>query len=86
MFRCLIDSFKYYGGIPKTLLTDNMSCIVNTNTKSFSKEFKQFAKDFNFKARKCKVKVPETKGKVESVNRFVSRLIPYNGEFVDEVD
>lgn len=62
-----------------------MSSIVNTNTKKFLEEFKQFAKDFGFKAKKCKVRSPQTKGKVESANRFVSRLVPYNGEFEDEL-
>lgn len=84
VFRCLIETFKYYGGVPEALLTDNMSSIVNTNTYKFVEEFKQFSKDFNFKARKCKVRKPETKGKVESSNRFISRLIPYNGEFETE--
>ncbi len=86
VFRCLIEAFKYYGGVPETLLTDIMSSIVNTNTYKFVEEFKQFAKDFNFKAQKCKARNPETKGKVESSNRFLNRLIPYNGEFEIEED
>ena len=84
VIRCLIEVFEYYGGVAKRLLTDNMSCIVNIKTKKFIDEFKQFSKDFNFKAEKCRVRSPETKGKVESANRFVNRLIPYNGEFETE--
>ena len=84
VFKCLIESFKYYGGIPKRLLTDNMSSIVNTRTKKFTEEFRQFSKDFNFTPEKCNVRSPQTKGKVESANRFISRLVPYNGEFEDE--
>lgn len=84
IIRCLIESFNYYGGVTRELLTDNMSGIVNTNTKKFNEEFLQFAKDFGFKAKKCKVRSPQTKGKVESANRFISRLIPYNNEFSDE--
>ena len=86
VMRCLIEAFIYYGGVPKILLTDNMSSIVNTKTKKFTEEFKQFGRDFNFKPRKCQVKAPQTKGKVESANRFISRLIPYNGEFEDEAE
>lgn len=59
----IIEAFIYYGGIPKKLLTDNMSSIVNTKTKKFIEKFKQFAKDFNFIPKKCKVKSPQTKGK-----------------------
>lgn len=82
--RCLIDTFKYIQGIPKELLTDNMSSIVNTSTKQFVPEFTQFCKDMNTKPKRCKVKSPETKGKVESSNRFMSWLIPYNYEFETE--
>ena len=84
ILRCLIESFKYYGGVTEEILTDNMSGIVNTTTKKFNEEFLQFAKDFGFKAKKCKVRNPQSKGKVESANRFISRLIPYNHEFKDE--
>lgn len=84
VFRCLIESFDYYGGVPKRLLTDNMSSIININTKKFTEEFIQFSKDFDFKPEKCKVRTPQTKGKVESANRFINRLIPYNGEFETE--
>ena len=84
VFRCLIESFKYYGGAAQRLLTDNMSSIVNVKTKKFTEEFRQFSKDFNFTPEKCNVRAPQTKGKVESANRFISRLIPYNGEFETE--
>lgn len=84
VFRCLIEAFKYYGGVPKRLLTDNMSSIVNVKTKKFTEEFRQFAKDFNFTPEKCNVRSPQTKGKVESANRFISRLVPYNYEFENE--
>ena len=68
------------------MLTDNMSSIVNTNKKEFTKEFKIFAKDIGFNPKKCKPKHPFTKGKDESANRFMSWLIPYNGEFETEED
>jgi hypothetical protein len=84
VIRCLINSFLYYGGVPKEILTDNMSAIVNPKTKKISSTFLQFSKDFNFKIKRCRVGKPETKGKVESSNRFLSRLIPYNYEFSNE--
>jgi transposase len=84
ILRCLIESFKYYGGVTEELLTDHMSGIVNTVTKKFNEEYLQFAKDFGFKSKKCRVRMPQTKGKVESANRFLNRLVPYNHEFEDE--
>lgn len=82
--RCLVQIFKYIGGVPEETLTDNMSSIVDTKNKTFYKEFISFSKDMGFEAKKCKVKHPYTKGKDESCNRFLSWLIPYNGEFETE--
>ena len=82
--RCLIKTFKYIGGLPEELLTDNMSSIVNIKTGEFSNEFKAFIKDIGINAKKCKPRHPFTKGKDESANRFMSWLVPYNHEFEDE--
>lgn len=82
--RCLIKTFVYIGGVPKELLTDNMSSIVDTKTQTFFKEFITFTNDMQTKPKKCKPRHPYTKGKDESANRFMSWLIPYNNEFEDE--
>ena len=82
--NCLVQSFKKIQGVPDELLTDNMVSIVNTKTKKFLSEFNTFCKDMNVKPKKCKVRKCMTKGKVESQNRFMSWLIPYNGEFETE--
>lgn len=84
--RCLIETFKYIGGVPEECLTDNMSSIVNYSEKKFTKEFEAFAKDMGFKPKKCKIASPETKGKDESCNRFVNWIKPYNYEFKTEED
>jgi hypothetical protein len=82
--RCLIKTFQYIGGLTEETLTDNMSSIVDTKKKEFYNEFKSFSKDIGFEPKKCKPKHPFTKGKDESCNRFMSWLIPYNGEFETE--
>ena len=82
--RSLIKTFKYIGGLPDEVLTDNMSSIVNTKTGEFLDEFKAFIKDIGINAKKCMPRHPFTKGKDESANRFMSWLIPYNHEFEDE--
>lgn len=84
--RCLIKTFQYVGGVVEETLTDNMSSIVDTQRKEFYKDFKIFSKDIGFIPRKCKPKHAYTKGKDESANRFMSWLIPYNGEFETEED
>lgn len=84
--RCLITTFKYINGVPKQLLTDNMRSVVdiNGNKRKVNPEFNQFAKDMGTKVKLCKPRSPETKGKDETANKFMSWLIPYNNEFEDE--
>ena len=84
--RCLIKTFNYIKGVPKELLTDVMTSVINTKTKKVSKEFYQFCKDMGTLLKRCKPRSPETKGKDESCNRFMSWLIPYNYEFDNEED
>ena len=79
--RCLINSFKKLGGVTETILTDNMSSIVNYTEHEFVSEFKTFCKDMGTTPKKCKVRSCETKGKVENCNKFVNWILPYNRDF-----
>ena len=82
--RCLIETFEIIGGVTKECLTDNMSSIINYSQHDFTTEFKQFSKDMGFIPKHCKKESPETKGKDESCNRFMSWLYPYDYEFKTE--
>ena len=84
--RCLIDTLYTIGGLPEEILTDNMKAIVSIegNKRYKYNEIIQFEKDLGIKIRLCKVRTPETKGKVESSNRFVNRLLAYNNEIEDK--
>lgn len=84
--RCLMTTFKYMNGVPKYLLTDNMRSVVdiNNNKRKINPEFKQFVKDMGTDIQICKPRSPETKGKDETSNKFMSWLVPYNHEFEDE--
>ena len=86
VIRCLIEALKFYGGVPKAFLTDNMSSIVNNNKNAFCDEFKAFLKDFSVDGKRCKIRKPNTKGKVEVRNKFVQWLIPFNNSFETEED
>ncbi len=83
--RCTIDTYKILGGLPKKILTDNMSAIVTINGHRKYKHPKilAFEKDTGVNIKLCKVRTPETKGKDESANRFVNRLNAYNNDFED---
>lgn len=83
VFRCLINGFKYFGGISEELLFDNMATASTrtNNGKRVNSKLAQFAKDFGFKARLCGVKSPFTKGSNEARNKILDRLRAYDYEF-----
>ena len=86
VFDCLIASFIATGGVPKEILFDNMASVVDLkgNQRCVNDKMRAFAKDFNFKVKTCKPRHPFTKGKVEVINKFLSWLYPYEGEFETE--
>lgn len=85
VFDCLIACFQATGGVPKEILFDNMASVVDLKgrQKSINPKMRAFAKDFGFRIRLCKARHAYTKGKVETVNKFVEWLRPYEGEFDD---
>lgn len=86
VFDCLIASFKATGGVPREILFDNMSSVVDRDGKkaNISNEMKAFAKDMGFKIKLCKPRHAFTKGKVEALNKFLAWLVPYESEFETE--
>lgn len=88
VFDSLIQCFTATGGVPREILFDNMSTIVDTdgNKRKVNAKAKQFAKDFGFKIKKAKPRHPFTKGKVEVINKFMEWLRIYEGEFETEDD
>lgn len=86
LFRCLTNSFRYYGGVPKQLLFDNMRTVVDKSRTQYDKvvynqKFYQFSKDAGFEPQSCMAYRPETKGKVEVLAKIMNRLKAYNNEF-----
>ena len=84
LLACLLDAFKFMGGVPLECLTDNMSSLVNMSTgrRIRSERAWRFAKEAGFELKLCKPGMPETKGKDESANRFLGRLLAYDRDFV----
>lgn len=52
--------------------------------RHINNQMKAFADDFHFKIRLAKPRHPYTKGKVETINKFLDWLLPYEGEFETE--
>ena len=86
VFDCLIASFKATGGVPKEILFDNMASVVDLKGKQrhINDKMRAFAKDFNFRIKLCKPRHAFTKGKVEVINKFISWVLAYEGEFETE--
>ncbi|SET83468.1 Transposase [Natronincola peptidivorans] len=86
LFECLFEGFRYYQGIPREILFDNMSTVVDRSKTTFkniaiNKNFKYFSMDAGFEVITCRPYRPETKGKVEALAKLVDRLTPFNEEF-----
>lgn len=83
LLACLLDVLESIGGVPEECLTDNMSAAVSVSAsgRKRSERVARFAKEAGFDLQFCAVRTPETKGKDESANRFVNRLMAYDRGF-----
>lgn len=81
-----IKAINKLGGVTQEFLTDNMSAIVSVkgrNKKIHPKVLALF-KDIGSKLKLCKVRTPETKGKDENANKFISWIYPYDYKLKSE--
>jgi transposase len=84
LIECHLNAFKYFGGVPKEGLYDNMkTVIIKRNQYGYGKHklnplFEDFAKHCGFKIKVCKPYTPKTKGKVERFNHYL-RYSFHNG-------
>jgi transposase len=88
LFRVMVNSFKYYGGVPKEILFDNMRTVVDQSKTRYlrpviNSKFYAFSKDMGFEVKSCMAYRPQTKGKVENLAKVMNRLRVYNNEFKD---
>lgn len=84
LLSCLLSTFSRFGGIPEQALTDNMSALVTfeNGRRRRSERAWRFAREAGFELALCAPGSPQTRGKDESANRFLGRLLAYEGEFV----
>ena len=74
LLSCLVHAFHHCGGVPQSILTDNMKTVVldrHAGVIRWNPRFLDFAAYYGFLPRVCQPYRPETKGKVESTIRFV---------------
>ena len=70
----MLNAFCYFGGIPKEVLTDNMKTVVvgrEGGKVIWNTQFEEFAVDMGFIPKVCRVRRPQTKGKVERLVHYV---------------
>lgn len=82
----LTETFEKIGGVPKTLLVDNMKTIMDDSRTKYKKgkineRFYQFSKDHGFEVKPCIARRAQTKGKVESPMKIIDEIHAYQGKF-----
>jgi transposase len=68
LLYCHIAAFEYFGGVPHEILYDNMKTAFVCNSEGFwrpNKRLLSFANHYGFVPRRCQIRRPQTKGKVE---------------------
>lgn len=73
--RCFIHALEHFGGVPKFGLTDNMKTVVigrnDDGTPKWHPMFEDFVLTAGLIPKLCRVRTPQTKGKVERGVGFV---------------
>ena len=89
MERCMVNAFTYFGGVPSEVLTDNMKTVVigrELGKPIWNTKFADFAVDIGFVPKVCRVRMPQTKGKVERLVRYVKENFFPGRKFEDLED
>src|SRR3712207_6146736 len=73
--RCHLHAFRYFSGLPRHLLYDNLKSVVldrdADGTIHWNRRYLDFADSLGFTPRACKPYRAQTKGKVESGIKYV---------------
>lgn len=85
LLHLLTESFETLGGVPKTIVTDNMKTVMTgartlNSAGNMNAKFEAFAKDFGFNVHPCVAATPQTKGKVESQMKYLDEIRAYSGK------
>lgn len=68
LFACHVAAFFYFGGVPHEILYDNMKTAFICDSEGIwhpNKRLLAFANHYGFIPKRCQVRRPQTKGKVE---------------------
>lgn len=84
LFDFLTNAFEALGGVPKEIVIDNASTMMDKarterSDGKVNPKFQQFADDFGFNIVPCIRARPNTKAKVENPMRVIDEIMTYNG-------
>ncbi|QFS86444.1 Integrase core domain protein [Marinobacter sp. THAF39] len=74
-YESLVQAFRYFGGVPASVLVDNQKAAVVRHDRdgkvTFNAGFLELANHYGFAARACRPQRPRTKGKTERMVSYV---------------
>jgi transposase len=77
LIGCHERAFTFFGGVPETILYDNMKTVVRyshrTDETKWNEQFWRFANHHRFRPQRCRPYRAKTKGKVENGVKYVRR-------------
>jgi len=88
--RCMVNALEYFGGVPKTMLTDQMKTVIlgmgDNRKPRWHPLFEDFAATVGMVPKVCRGRRPQTKGKVERTVRFIEQNFMPGRRFTDVED
>lgn len=83
LLACMADNIRWLGSVPRQWVTDNMSAVATFGGGRRSRDGRvaAFAREAGFELVLCRPRTPQTRGKDESADRFLTRLRAYEGDF-----
>ncbi len=84
--QCHINAFRYFGGATESVLYDNMKQVVIKRAfkgpeSEWHRQFDDFSSIYGFKHYLCRIRRPQTKGKVENCIGYVKRDFFFGSRF-----
>lgn len=92
LYEGLESAFRFFGGVPRELLFDQLKNVILEDRRMDggellkNEEFLRFAAHWDFQVRACRPYRAQTKGKVERPISYVRRNFVYGREFVGDAD
>ena len=86
LMRCHVRAFEYFGGVPKSILYDNMGQVRLPHSKQLHPHFVDFATHYGYSVKTHRVRRPRTKGKCERMVFYIKDNFLNGRAFVDHAD